>query len=236
MRITPNSSLLSPTEKWVVFLMTTFHRLSSWKHSGILLYTILLCFISIVLYFIYNCISNVSSSFGRRRSETSFRLFTYSGAILLLAVLIHNNIIRIPFKYYNNHCMVVQKDDFYEAWITFQNFTIRDIPNNQPLYYSDGTWYRNEEKSSIVRWRGINLPAKTPSFPPELQSTAPSSSLNNSFEEYMNLLYASKTFVSFVDRPIPLSMADEHFARLSLYGFNLIRLSVPWEVCCIACR
>lgn len=35
--------------------------------------------------------------------------------------------------------------------------------------------------------------------------------------------------VSFVDRPFPLSEADEHFARLREWGFNVVRLLTPWE-------
>ena len=35
--------------------------------------------------------------------------------------------------------------------------------------------------------------------------------------------------VSFVGRPFPLDEADEHLARLRAWGFNFVRLLVPWE-------
>jgi len=216
------SPLLSSTEKWVVFFVTTIHRLSSLLNLGTVYIIVLLLSSILLIIFIRKWISTS----WRRSEASSARLFLTSGSVLLFAILIHKKTMSSSRN--QNRFMDHQRDHFYEAWVTLQNFTIRTLPN-QPLYYSqDGTWYRNEERSSIVRFRGINLPAKTPSVPHDLKSTKPSSNLNHS--EYMNLLYSSKASVSFVDRPIPLSSADEHFARLSLYGFNLIRLSVPWEV------
>ncbi len=35
--------------------------------------------------------------------------------------------------------------------------------------------------------------------------------------------------VSFVDRPFPISEADEHFLRLKKWGFNFLRLLITWE-------
>ena len=35
--------------------------------------------------------------------------------------------------------------------------------------------------------------------------------------------------VSFVNEPFSLKQADEHFMRLRIWGFNLIRLGVSWE-------
>jgi hypothetical protein len=35
--------------------------------------------------------------------------------------------------------------------------------------------------------------------------------------------------VSFIGRPFPVSEADEHFSRLSAWGFNFLRFMVTWE-------
>eukprot|EP00573_Skeletonema_grethae_P011542 CAMPEP_0201692622 /NCGR_PEP_ID=MMETSP0578-20130828/5463_1 /ASSEMBLY_ACC=CAM_ASM_000663 /TAXON_ID=267565 /ORGANISM="Skeletonema grethea, Strain CCMP 1804" /LENGTH=302 /DNA_ID=CAMNT_0048178029 /DNA_START=209 /DNA_END=1114 /DNA_ORIENTATION=+ len=70
-----------------------------------------------------------------------------------------------------------------------------------------------------MRFRGVNLPAKTPSSPANLVDTRSS-----------DQLYESKLHVSFINRPFSLEEAPAHFRRLSyLWGFNLIRLSVSWE-------
>jgi len=106
-------------------------------------------------------------------------------------------------------------------------------PVKIPIYYKNGKWYStptinnkkntklDKETPMIVRFRGINLPAKTPSLPPQLKST------HESLE-----FYSSKASVSFVDRPLPLATASKHLQRLSTshqLGFNLLRLSVSWE-------
>jgi len=87
----------------------------------------------------------------------------------------------------------------------------------EPLYYRGGQW-RTVRDDKRIRFRGINLPAKTPSHPSHLRSTSTLSDF-----------YASRYNVSFVGRPFPLSEAEQHLGRLSKYGFNLIRLSVTWE-------
>ena len=55
---------------------------------------------------------------------------------------------------------------------------------------------------------------------------------------YLNSSYLNTIFrdflsgwkdVSFIDRPIPLSEADEHFGRLASCGFHFIRLLTTWE-------
>ena len=104
--------------------------------------------------------------------------------------------------------------NFYEHNNTLHSYQPRPM---QELYYSNGI-YRNLAGNKQVFFRGINLPAKTPSHPTLLQST-----------ETVTDFYESHRTVSFVDRPFPLSEADEHFSRLSNLGFNLLRLSVSWE-------
>ena len=89
----------------------------------------------------------------------------------------------------------------------------------------DGKWFINEEQQEAaeqqqtIRFRGVNLPAKTPSIPSNLRNTKNS-----------DQLYKSKRNVSFVGRPFPLDEAPHHFQRISHHwGFNLIRLSTSWE-------
>jgi len=89
------------------------------------------------------------------------------------------------------------------------------------LEYVDGQWIQTtyDEKGApadeIVRFRGVNLPAKTPAVPPA-----------NAGDD----VHASKGDVSFVGRPFPLEEAPAHFRRLGHdWGFNLVRLSTSWE-------
>ena len=42
-------------------------------------------------------------------------------------------------------------------------------------------------------------------------------------------LFAEHRDVSFVNRPFELERADEHFARMRLWGFTFLRLLVTWE-------
>lgn len=90
------------------------------------------------------------------------------------------------------------------------------------LVFADGYWRlpttnKNDDLlSTIIRFRGINLPAKTPNGP-----------LHNS--KNPTDFYESKRNVSFIDRPFPLREANQHFSRLACYGMNLVRLTVTWE-------
>ena len=60
--------------------------------------------------------------------------------------------------------------DFYEH--NNNNSSTRYQPRPmQELYYSNGI-YRTVQDNKQIFFRGINLPAKTPSHPPHLQSTA----------------------------------------------------------------
>jgi hypothetical protein len=101
----------------------------------------------------------------------------------------------------------------------------RSVPGHG-LQYINGQWVKKirddndtTEELHKIRFRGVNLPAKTPSAPANLRNTRQSQQF-----------YESKRYVSFVDRPFPLQDAHIHFRRLSQdWGFNLIRLSVTWE-------
>ena len=123
-------------------------------------------------------------------------------------------------------------NDFYER--NLYNYQPRPI---QELVYSQGEWRvaqlnsqssmdpnhcqekdLEEQEQPIIRFRGINIPAKLPHSPTQLQSTQNSQDL-----------YSTRHNVSFVGSPFPLNEAKEHFQRLSNYGYNIIRLTVTWE-------
>jgi len=90
-------------------------------------------------------------------------------------------------------------NNFYEKKRQKQeSFDHRKI---QKLCFRNGIWL-TEADGRIIRFRGINLPAKTP---------------------------RQEKPISFIDKPFPLKEASEHFSRLSNFGYNLIRLGVAWE-------
>lgn len=83
------------------------------------------------------------------------------------------------------------------------------------MQLKDGT-FRNQN-GQVITLRGVSLGANArlpsrPFIPSDARST---------FFTVHNL--------SFLDRPLPLKYADEHFTRLKSWGFNLIRLLVTWE-------
>ena len=140
-------------------------------------------------------------------------LFTIAGTVIIII-----NVYIIPAIQKVNSNATIQKhnSDYDNAFFEQKNeFQSRSI---EPLFFSNNQW--KTKQGEIVRFRGINLPAKTPSKPIELKNT-----------KNCKNLYSSKAKVSFVDRPIPLDSAHEHFQRLSSFGFNLVRLSVVWEAC-----
>lgn len=77
-----------------------------------------------------------------------------------------------------------------------------------------GEWFKDKTERYLIL-RGVNLASKMPLH----LSQFPFDRRTLSFHKN----------VSFVDRPIPLSEADEHFSRLKYWGFTFIRLSVLWE-------
>jgi hypothetical protein len=102
-------------------------------------------------------------------------------------------------------------NDFYEPVLGSTDkaaYTPRKI---KELYYSQGVW-RTTSTDQCIKFRGINIPAKTPSY-----GNDPA------------IFYPERKNVSFIDAPFPLNTAREHFQRLSNYGFNLLRLTVTWE-------
>lgn len=116
-------------------------------------------------------------------------------------------------------------NDFYDGQANHDSklHSSRSIPS-EGLKYINGKWMTTNS-SQIIRFRGVNLPAKTPSSPAKLVYT------RNSHQ-----LYESKQHVSFINRPFSLEEAPSHFQRLSQHwGFNLIRLSVTWEAAMHEC-
>lgn len=80
----------------------------------------------------------------------------------------------------------------------------------------DGTVFR-DNYNRMVLLRGVNLggDCKVPASPDRRTH------LPDDFSDH-------KT-VSFVGRPFPLEMANEHFQRLAHWGFNCLRLLTTWE-------
>lgn len=79
-----------------------------------------------------------------------------------------------------------------------------------------GPWLIDETGRTVML-RGVNLGGSTK------VPTKPNGATWNpeGFFDHRN--------VSFVDRPFPLAEADEHYARLRLWGFNCLRFLITWE-------
>lgn len=79
-----------------------------------------------------------------------------------------------------------------------------------------------DEFGRTLLLRGVNLSgaSKLPASPPSVTSTSIQAAGSN-FYDHAN--------VSFVGRPFPLTEADEHFARLRLWGLTFLRLLITWE-------
>lgn len=67
-----------------------------------------------------------------------------------------------------------------------------------------------------IHFRGVNICAKVPD--------------GHHGKSNVDLLHHEKrTNVSFIDLPVPLREAKEHFVRLRLWGLTLIRFGITWE-------
>ena len=134
--------------------------------------------------------------------------------------------------------------------------TLTSIPyqnNNSLQEFIFNDFIIEKETKRRVILRGVNIGgSKTPFFPINQRKTLFNdendhlnnfSSLNNEKKTNFTQLSAKerrleklKEFynykdgkISFVNRPFPLNEADEHFARISTWGLNLIRLCITWE-------
>jgi len=75
-------------------------------------------------------------------------------------------------------------------------------------------WFKDQYGRYLIL-RGANLSSKIPSH-----------LIHNPFCQEQ--LYTQEG-ISYVNHPIPLEEADEHFSRLKYWGFMFLRFSVPWE-------
>lgn len=82
--------------------------------------------------------------------------------------------------------------------------------------HTEGVHFKDEHER-FLSLRGVNVCAnsKLPTSPNG------STHLREGFFNHRD--------VSFLDRPFPLSEADEHFGRLRSWGLTFLRLLVPWE-------
>lgn len=80
-----------------------------------------------------------------------------------------------------------------------------------------GEWFIDKDGRAMIL-NGINLGGSTKvPFSPLLESHTKDN------------FYESADSVSFVGRPFPIEEADQHFERLSKWGYRFVRLLVTWE-------
>lgn len=198
------SSKIKLQQRLLSSLVTLIHRFISLsdscaRHLGISSLKILLLCISVCIL----CIAGWQKK--RRRLSINVIAIIFSSALYKHDETFHSE---------REQCI----NDFYydQPNHNIKLHSSRSIPT-EGLRYINGKWMTID--SQIIRFRGVNLPAKTPSYPANLVNT------RNSRQ-----FYESKQHVSFINRPFSLEEAPAHFQRLSQHwGFNLIRLSVTWE-------
>lgn len=107
----------------------------------------------------------------------------------------------------------IEKIDINQTSCSDQVDTISISKNN---IIADESWFKDETGRTMFL-RGINLggSSKVP-YTPYMATHVKEGFLDN------------KT-ISFIGRPFPLDQADEHFNRLSKWGFHFIRFIVTWE-------
>jgi hypothetical protein len=180
----------------------------------------------------------VPLTFFMLQGNTNFFLYVWLpvSLSLLFVYLLFAKFLSRDGRTWESLKLSVEHDEFYEP-VTGSSSDFYKPRSLKDIHYSQGKWrasvattkHSNDTSSRsyiksdsdsnhtrsfthIIKFRGVNLPAKTPTY-----------------GHNPDIFYSHKKQVSFIGTPIPLATAAQHFQRLSNYGFNLLRLVVTWE-------
>ena len=84
---------------------------------------------------------------------------------------------------------------------------------------TNGKFFR-DELNRVAILRGVNVGGS---------SKLPTRPVSGDTFRGADTLHVDAAKISFVDRPFPLSEADEHFGRLAAWGLTFLRLQITWE-------